>query len=70
MASLLFQDPITADNELSQNDIGFSNLLGLMSNDMAKTLHIHRTNLYDKLSEFFPDSLTQPRWNLVDLLPL
>ena len=29
-----------------------------------------RTNLFNKLVAFFPDSMTQPKENLVDLVPL
>lgn len=36
----------------------------------SRILHNRRTELYDKLAEFFPESLTQPRDNLIDLLPL
>lgn len=36
----------------------------------ARDVHNLRTELYNKLAEFFPESLTQPRANLIDLLPL
>jgi len=36
----------------------------------ARDVHNLRTELYDKLAEFFSESLTQPRANLIDLLPL
>ncbi|XP_011301120.1 muskelin [Fopius arisanus] len=37
---------------------------------MERELHQRRAELFDKLMEFFPETLTQPRANLVDLLPL
>lgn len=30
----------------------------------------HRTELFDKLVTFFPENMTQPKGNLVDLIPL
>jgi len=29
-----------------------------------------RTNLFDQLVAFFPDNMTQPKGNLVDLIPI
>lgn len=29
-----------------------------------------RTELFDQLVSFFPDNMTQPKGNLVDLIPL
>ncbi|KAK0090010.1 hypothetical protein PV325_004143 [Microctonus aethiopoides] len=40
------------------------------SNTMMHDLHERRTELFDKLMEFYPERLTQPRANLIDLLPL
>lgn len=40
------------------------------SEALTRELHQRRTELFDKLMEFFPEKLTQPRANLVDLLVL
>lgn len=32
--------------------------------------HQNRCKLFEKLSEFFPESMTQPVDNLVDMIPL
>lgn len=29
-----------------------------------------RTNLFDELVAFFPDDMTQPKENLVDMIPI
>lgn len=36
----------------------------------TQSVHARRIELFDKLTEFFPESLSQPRANLIDLLPL
>lgn len=33
-------------------------------------LILRRSQLFDKLARYFPESMTQPKINLVDLLPL
>ncbi|KAG8038628.1 hypothetical protein G9C98_007335 [Cotesia typhae] len=40
------------------------------SDILAKEFHQRRTKLFDQLIKFFPEKLTQPRTNLVDLLLL
>ncbi|XP_001607967.2 muskelin [Nasonia vitripennis] len=71
LASILFRDQNTSMSEPTQEDDDISDILGLPSTDFGEqSLHTRRTELYDKLSEFFPESLTQPRANLMDLLPL
>ena len=42
------------------------NILGL--NDLESWKHKSRFHLFDQLAYFFPDSMTQPRANLVDLI--
>ncbi|KAL7306121.1 hypothetical protein TKK_0001570 [Trichogramma kaykai] len=66
MATTIFKQ--LSSMEMLENNQDLSNLFDLESND--KSMHAHRMQLYDKLCEFFPESLTQPRTNLIDLLPL
>lgn len=35
-----------------------------------KRKHINRCKLFEKLSSFFPESMTQPKEDLVDMIPL
>ncbi|XP_058797930.1 muskelin [Phymastichus coffea] len=71
LASLLFRESTDFGDESMQNNEGTNNFLSINSDDpVARKIHSRRIELYDKLSEFFPESLTQPRANLIDLLPL
>ncbi|XP_001951423.2 muskelin isoform X1 [Acyrthosiphon pisum] len=38
--------------------------------DFSEQIHKWRCSLFDKLCEFFPNSMVQPKDNLVDLIPL
>ncbi|XP_014207147.1 muskelin [Copidosoma floridanum] len=71
LTSLLFCNQF-GHKELSDEDDEISKFceLGLNEKDKRQRIHSRRTELYDKLSEFFPESLTQPRVNLTDILPL
>lgn len=39
------------------------------TNDVSQQ-YLKRTELFDQLVEFFPENMTQPKGNLVDLIPL
>ncbi|XP_012278648.1 muskelin isoform X2 [Orussus abietinus] len=75
LTSVLFREQDRMMENLSYND-DFRASLNCFPGDntqqslTARDIHIRRTELYDKLTEFFPESLTQPRVNLIDLLPL
>jgi len=36
----------------------------------ANNVFVERTRLYDSLVEFFPESMTQPRANLTDMISI
>ena len=38
--------------------------------DTGNDVFVERTRLYDCLVEYFPDSMTQPRANLTDMVTL
>jgi len=38
--------------------------------EVASDVFVERTRLYDSLVEYFPDSMTQPRNNLTDMVTL
>jgi len=38
--------------------------------EAASDVFVERTRLYDSLVEYFPDSMTQPRTNLTDMVTL
>lgn len=38
--------------------------------DVTKQIHEWRCNLFDKLCDFFPKSMVQPKENLIDLIPI
>lgn len=76
LTSILFREQNSLLGEsTNSNDSGgvIGNLVNTSTSLYCPTgrdIHTLRTELYDKLTEFFPDSLTQPRANLIDLLPL
>lgn len=71
LASLLFREQSIFKAEPMESNEGTSDSCNTKSDDpIARKIHTRRIELYDKLSEFFPESLTQPRANLIDLLPL
>jgi len=59
LASCIFGDPTAPDEELT----------GLEAEENASR-HTARTKVYDLLIEFFPEEMTQPKGNLVDLIVL
>ncbi|XP_015597500.1 muskelin isoform X2 [Cephus cinctus] len=76
LVSVLFQtkdQPDSNVDETSSTDSwnsSLGNILTAHKNLTPRDIHIRRRELYDKLTEFFPENLTQPRANLIDLLPL
>ncbi|KAL2740581.1 muskelin [Vespula squamosa] len=76
LTSILFReqtrslDEAVSSNSASSTVLG--NFLGMNTDQYITVRNVHtlRIELYDKLAEFFPESLTQPRVNLIDLLPL
>ncbi|KAG8227239.1 hypothetical protein J437_LFUL003970 [Ladona fulva] len=74
MAAVLFRDEdgshddyctnikTTEDKEAEQS----GDELILATNDCL----MRRSQLFDRIVEFFPESMTQPRSNLIDLVPL
>ncbi|KAJ8686742.1 hypothetical protein QAD02_022536 [Eretmocerus hayati] len=71
LASRLFQDRNSCTSLMMQDDSDTADIIALSATEsLEMKMHMRRTELYDKLSEFFPESLTQPRVNLIDLLPL
>lgn len=58
----------------NSSDAVLGNLINMDTSSLCysttRDIHSLRTELYDKLTEFFPESSTQPRANLIDLLPL
>lgn len=71
LASTIFREQNSSKIEFLHEDNNLTDLLGLTSSDSKeRCLHARRTKLFDELSEFFPKSLTHPRANLLDLLPL
>ncbi|XP_046388437.1 muskelin [Ischnura elegans] len=78
MAAVLFRDE-DGSGEEDCSSIGAhsqSSKEGMDSGDEHALLvatsecHIRRSRLFDRLVEFFPESMTQPRSNLIDLVPL
>ncbi|KAK2582051.1 hypothetical protein KPH14_002756 [Odynerus spinipes] len=76
LTSILFREQTKSLEEATGSSTASSavlgNFLGMNTNRCVTLRNIHtlRIELYDKLAEFFPESLTQPRVNLIDLLPL
>lgn len=76
LTSILFQErndmSVDTSNPNTSNDILSDLAAGMTQQQCTKSRNIHnlRIELYDKLAEFFPESLAQPRTNLIDLLPL
>lgn len=76
LTSILFREQTRSLDEAASSNSASSTVLGNflgMNTDQYITIrnvHTLRIELYDKLAEFFPESLTQPRVNLIDLLPL
>ncbi|XP_046813351.1 muskelin isoform X2 [Vespa crabro] len=76
LTSILFREQTRSLDEAAGSNSASSTVLGNflgMNTDQCITVrnvHTLRIELYDKLAEFFPESLTQPRVNLIDLLPL
>ncbi|CAL4059856.1 unnamed protein product, partial [Meganyctiphanes norvegica] len=69
LASTLFQSP-------DSNNIQLCLTPSLPMDESADTLddtsthtYVSRSQLFDQLTHFFPESMTQPRGNLVDLIP-
>ncbi|XKL65489.1 hypothetical protein PGB90_008909 [Kerria lacca] len=58
LASLLFSDSVSKFNKNSSIE------------DENRNTHINRCKLFEKLSTFFPESMTQPKENLVEMIPL
>ncbi|XP_065207340.1 muskelin-like [Planococcus citri] len=56
MASLLFSEKQSKSGKQSLED--------------DKHKHVNRCELFEKLSSFFPESMTQPKKDLVDMIPL
>ncbi|PVD25090.1 hypothetical protein C0Q70_15588 [Pomacea canaliculata] len=56
LTTYLFKDPIKEDSETHEGE--------------TPEHFGHRTELFDKLVTFFPENMTQPKGNLVDLIPL
>ena len=57
MASLLFSEKQSKSDKQSVEDDN-------------KHKHVNRCELFEKLSSFFPESMTQPKEDLVDMIPL
>ncbi|XP_017793080.1 PREDICTED: muskelin [Habropoda laboriosa] len=72
LTSLLFREQTSLLGEATNYSNSSGTILGNLVNTDTTTRDIHtsRIELYDKLTEFFPESSTQPRANLIDLLPL
>lgn len=76
LTSILFREQTRSLDEAASSNSASSTVLGNflgMNTDQCITVrnvHTLRIELYDKLAEFFPESLTQPRINLINLLPL
>ncbi|XP_066584109.1 muskelin [Prorops nasuta] len=71
LTSSLFRESTSLQDEDSadSSQILLNTFVGT-SGQYTRNTHTLRTELYDKLTEFFPESLTQPRANLIDLVPL
>ena len=41
-----------------------------VSDNTGRDVFVERTRLYDGLVEYFPDSMTQPRANLTDMVSI
>ncbi|XP_012154161.1 muskelin 1 isoform X2 [Megachile rotundata] len=77
LTSILFREQNSLLGEAANSNNPNAVLGNLVNMDTSslycpttRDIHTLRTELYDKLTEFFPESLTQPRANLIDLLPL
>lgn len=76
LTSVLFQNQDDSlEDDISSNTSNgfFSDLtVGTTQQNFIKTRdkHVLRIDLYDKLTEFFPESLAQPRENLINLMRL
>ncbi|XP_033315653.1 muskelin isoform X1 [Bombus bifarius] len=77
LTSLLFREQNSLLGEATNSnssDAVLGNLINMDTSSLCysttRDIHSLRTELYDKLTEFFPESSTQPRANLIDLLPL
>ncbi|XP_046436398.1 muskelin isoform X1 [Neodiprion lecontei] len=76
LASVLFREQERSmDNSLDLDPASSTSSSDRINSVVPKNftmhdIHARRTELFDKLTEFFPESLTQPRANLIDLLPL
>lgn len=75
LTSLLFREQNLLGEATNSNssDAVLGNLVNMDTSlcySTTRDIHTLRTELYDKLTEFFPESSTQPRANLIDLLPL
>ena len=51
---------------VDSSDVGFSRF---SKDQLQAWIHYSRSQLFDELANFFPESMTQPRNNLVDLIP-
>ncbi|XP_014471613.1 PREDICTED: muskelin [Dinoponera quadriceps] len=76
LTSVLFRErndaSVTASDPNTSNDILSDLAAGMAQQQCRKSRNVHnlRTELYDELAEYFPESMAQPRANLIDLLPL
>ncbi|XP_033208683.1 muskelin isoform X2 [Belonocnema kinseyi] len=74
LASILFREKCDPEDETATSDDSSSRSPYPSGNSeqssIAHSVYARRIDLYDRLAEFFPDALTQPRANLIDLLPL
>ncbi|XP_050461630.1 muskelin isoform X2 [Cataglyphis hispanica] len=75
LTSILFRIQNNLSEDASQsntilNEVAAGTTTAQEGTNVERDVHNLRTELYDKLVEFFPESLTQPRANLIDLLPL
>lgn len=72
LTAVLFRKQNNSEDASHSNTILNELTTGVTAQQRVNSRDVHnlRTELYDKLSEFFPESLTQPRTNLIDLLPL
>ncbi|KAF3425856.1 hypothetical protein E2986_01738 [Frieseomelitta varia] len=74
LTSLLFKEQNLREARYSDSSNAvLGNVVDMDTTSWCSTMrniHTLRTELYDKLTEFFPESSTQPRANLIDLLPL
>ncbi|XP_053982372.1 muskelin [Hylaeus anthracinus] len=76
LTSILFREQNSLIGEATNSNSSGSMIENLVNTGTSlycpttRDIHTLRTELYDKLTEFFPESLTQPRANLIDLLPL